>query len=154
MIFAREQFYSKMEAILCRVNVKLRYLFWGLVLCALVLLHSFFIKSYGIAPFTGIGFICAFRGLPKPKWLQKILLYFSKHSTNIWLVHMIFYLNLFPSLVFVPRLPAPLIFLWLLALCLASSYCINLIYHPLLKGFSRLLRQEKGSRSAQEAAAP
>lgn len=56
----------------------------------------------------------------------------GKHSTNIWLVHAFFYDYLFGDIVYSPKYSI-LVFLYLLVLCLFTSYMINLIYNLVMK---------------------
>ncbi len=62
---------------------------------------------------------------------------FGTHSTNIWFTHMFFYFVLFPRLVYRAEYPIP-IFLFMLAICVAVSYVINLIYYPVNKQVRKL----------------
>lgn len=50
----------------------------------------------------------------------------GEHSTNIWLIHMFYYLILFDGLIFVFRYPI-IIYIMMFGLCLGSSYIVNLI---------------------------
>lgn len=128
-IFAKERIYSKLYK-------KLYHLKWKNIYCSLgilflVLFHSIY-ESMIIAPITAIAFICLFTLMNKSERIVRLLEFFGKHSTNIWLTHMFFYMTIFPELTFAPRYPV-LIFIWLLILCLVSSYLINSIYKPILK---------------------
>ena len=62
--------------------------------------------------------------------ISKVLCYFAKHSTNIWLTHTFWCYYFFQNIVLKPYY-SPLIYLWLLILSLLSSYVINLVYVPL-----------------------
>lgn len=69
---------------------------------------------------TGIMFI----SLPlvrMPDCLRSLLGFLGKHSTNIWLWHGIFYLELLTDIVLLPVYPLPIL-LWLFVLCIAASY--------------------------------
>ncbi|MGL5904827.1 MAG: hypothetical protein ACRCZO_19235 [Cetobacterium sp.] len=48
----------------------------------------------------------------------------GKHSTNLWLIHMFFYMIYFKKLVYLPKYPI-LIYIWLIILCLPFSYLID-----------------------------
>ncbi len=63
-----------------------------------------------------------------------IFKYFSKHSTNIWLIHTVWCYYFAKSIVLLPYY-SPLVYLWLLFLSLLSSYFINLLYIPLINKF-------------------
>jgi membrane-bound acyltransferase YfiQ involved in biofilm formation len=68
--------------------------------------------------------------MDKSNFIQKVLTFLGNHSTNIWLIHMFFYMSIFPELTFAPRYPI-LIFAWLILLCLVSSFVINSIFKPI-----------------------
>ena len=58
--------------------------------------------------------------------IERIFWFLGKHSTNIWLTHMFFYLYLFVGLVEVVRYPIFML-IFILVLCIISSYVINKI---------------------------
>ncbi|EDQ95616.1 Acyltransferase family protein [Intestinibacter bartlettii DSM 16795] len=101
---------------------------------SMLLFHSF-VETAFVAVFIGITFIILFNLMDIPDSLNKILYYFSKHSTNIWLIHMFFYMIYFKTLVFAPKFPI-LIFIWLVVLCLISSYAINIFYNFCMKNIN------------------
>ncbi|PGL35394.1 acyltransferase [Bacillus cereus] len=126
-IFAKEKIYSKLYN-------KFYYMPYKNILCAigiimLIVLHAFY-ESMIIAPFTAIAFISFFILMNKSSVIQHILAFLGEHSTNIWLTHMFFYMSIFPGLIFAPKYPI-IIFIWLITLCIASSYVINFIYKPI-----------------------
>lgn len=86
-----------------------------------------------LMPVFAIFIFIVFQLWQKSKFTEKLFLYLGKHSTNIWLTHMFFYLRLFQGLVQKAKYP-PLMFLFMMVLCIASSYIIGLIYKPILKG--------------------
>lgn len=102
-----------------------------LIIIAAVIFHGF-VPTLFIAVFTGFLFIFCFNALRLPNTVQNILKYFSKHSTNIWLTHMLFYSVFFKEIIYAPKYPI-LIYLWLLLWCLVASYIVNLLYDPILK---------------------
>lgn len=109
--------------------------FKNLILFAIIILSIIFhgiIPSFFIAVFTGFVFIFCFNALNFNTHIEKIMIYFGNHSTNIWLVHMFFYAYFFKEIIYAPQYPI-LIFLWLLAWSLTASYIINLIYNPISK---------------------
>ncbi|CAM4224194.1 acyltransferase [Bacillus luti] len=128
-IFAKEKIYSK-------IYNKCYYMPYKNILCAigiimLIVLHAFY-ESMIIAPFTAIAFISFFILMNKSSVIQHTLSFLGEHSTNIWLTHMFFYMSIFPGLIFAPRYPI-IIFIWLITLCIASSYVINCIYKPIAR---------------------
>ena len=85
------------------------------------------VQTLFVAVFTGVVFICVFNLIDKPKWINRLFNYLGDHSTNIWLIHMFFYMIYFKDLVYGAKYSF-LIFSWLIILCLVSSYIVNLIY--------------------------
>ena len=96
------------------------------------------IIAHGIVPTLFVAVITATVTIvllcicPLPKQLTGLLCYFGEHSTNIWLVHMFFYMAPFDGFVFCAKYPIP-VFLLLLAVSLASSYVIKWLSKPILK---------------------
>ncbi|MDQ0217477.1 acyltransferase [Peribacillus cavernae] len=132
-IFAKEKVYSKLYNKFH--NIRFKNLLCGLGILMLVILHALY-ESMVIAPLTAITFICFFKLMDKRDWIQNILTFLGNHSTNIWLTHMFFYISIFPELIFAPKYPI-LIFVWLLTVCLISSFVINAIHHPIIKIIDR-----------------
>lgn len=85
-----------------------------------------------LMPFYAIIVFLIFNSIRKNKAFIKIFDFLGTHSTNIWLVHMFFYLTLFAGLVQNLKYPI-LIFIGMIILCTAVSYVINLIYKPIIK---------------------
>ena len=96
----------------------------------MIVCHGF-VQTLFVAVFTGIAFIVLFNLIDKPDSLDRLLYYLSSHSTNMWLIHMFFYMVYFESLVFMPKYPV-FIFIWLIILCILSSYLINIVYSCLI----------------------
>ena len=95
------------------------------------------VQSLFMAPFTAAAVLTGLFLVKLPRWLERFFLLMGKHSTNIWLVHMFFYLNLFPGLVFCVKYP-PLILILMLTLCFATSLLIHTVYGPLYRYWSRI----------------
>jgi surface polysaccharide O-acyltransferase-like enzyme len=140
-IFAKEKIYSKIYNRFNKLSSKNIFCLMGIIL--LVIIHSLY-ESMIIAPFTAVGFICFFNLMNKSNFIQKLLTLLGNHSTNIWLTHMFFYMSIFPELTFAPRYPI-LIFAWLILLCLASSFVINLIFNPVVRMIDRKVFLESKS---------
>lgn len=96
----------------------------------MIVCHGF-VQTLFVAVFTGIAFIVLFNLIDKPDCIDRLLYYLSGHSTNMWLTHMFFYMVYFESLVFMPKYPV-FIFIWLIILCILSSYLINIVYSCLI----------------------
>ena len=129
VIFADKKLYS---FIYNKVNnIKFKNTLCVLSILFMIVCHGF-VQTLFVAVFTGIAFIVLFNLIDKPDSLDRLLYYLSSHSTNMWLTHMFFYMVYFKSLVFMPKYPV-FIFIWLVILCLVSSYLINLFYLNIIK---------------------
>ena len=89
----------------------------------LVILHGF-IPNLIIAPFTALGFILLYLQLNINKKVAVVLDFFTPHYTNMWLMHMFFYLIYFKDFVYSFSY-VPLIFLVLIGMSVISSYIVN-----------------------------
>lgn len=122
-----------------RIITRLRALPWSgrkrnLVGAALIL--AVFVvhcvePSLILAPATGLVTLCCFWAGEKPEWLCRVLTFFGTHSTNIWLVHMFYYLVLFKGLAFQAKYPL-FVFLLLLGLSTATSLVLQPVYELLV----------------------
>ena len=112
------------------LKFRLRNYILLLVIIFEIILHGI-VPSLFLAVFTGVLFVFCFNCLETPNWLNFIFYFFSKHSLNIWLIHMFFYLIFFKDVVYYPKSPI-LIYLWLLILSVISSYFVNFIYYPIV----------------------
>lgn len=90
------------------------------------------VQTLFVAVFTGIVFICVFNLMEKPKWINRLLDYLGNHSTNMWLIHMFFYMIYFKDLVYGVKYSF-LIFPWLIILCLISSYIVNFMHKHIMR---------------------
>ena len=79
---------------------------------------------------------------PKSKYTVLVFLFLGKHSTNIWLCHMFFYINVFPNLVFVAKYSLPML-LFMLLLCIVTSYIVMSILSIIELLLKRTNRGEK-----------
>lgn len=129
VIFAEKKLYSKISNIFNKLKFKN---ILAIFLILLMIVAHGFVQSLFVAVFTGVAFIVLFNLIDKPKWLDDLLEYISIHSTNMWLIHMFFYMIYFKELVYAPKYPI-FIFIWLVILCIITSYLINFIYKPIVK---------------------
>lgn len=132
MYFYKYRIFTKIR-IFARDNIKNIYLVIlsiSIILCTIVA-HGI-VKSLIVTPFTGIVTVIVFNVVNKGKLINCFFEFFGKHSTNIWLTHMFFYFFIFKDLVFVAKYPF-FILVFMMAITVAVSYCVNLIYNPLVK---------------------
>lgn len=136
-IFARHQLYSRMVQVVG--NIRGKNIICMSIIVLMIIAHGV-VQTLFVAPFIGIVFVCLFNLMNKPKWFNAGMTYIGRHSTNLWLIHMFFYLVYFRELVFLPKFPL-LIFVWLVVLCLLASSLINRIYFPLNERLDRKLKE-------------
>jgi len=128
-LFYNERIFSRLSIYLSNKSYVNPIFILGIIL--LIVIHGF-IPSFYIAVFTCAGFIILWSQIKNPRWLDVLFLFFGKHSTNFWLIHMFFMTYYFKNFIYSPRY-VPLIFGLLVVCCLLGSYIVNLIYKPMLK---------------------
>ncbi len=104
----------------------------ALIGIALLIVFHGVVPNFVVAPFTALAFILLFLQLDLPSAINKTLDFFTPHATNIWLVHMFFYMIFFPKFIYGFTFVLP-IFLALIMSSVLSSYLINAINKPLQK---------------------
>ncbi|RQO31928.1 acyltransferase [Taibaiella sp. KBW10] len=97
----------------------------------LIVIHGL-VPNFIIAPFTGIVFVFLFNQIPIHPAIERFLLWLSDHATNMWLIHMFFYMIYFKQFIYSPRYVLP-IFLLLVTCCVLSSLVINYINQKTLE---------------------
>lgn len=91
----------------------------------LIVFHAY-VPNFIVAPITGLAFIMLFTQMSLPKPLESILDFLTPHATNMWLIHMFFYLIFFKDFIYSPKYILP-IYLLLILCCVTVSYFINFI---------------------------
>jgi hypothetical protein len=89
----------------------------------LVVIHGF-IPNFIIAPFLAVPFLFLFIQIKLPIYIDNILNFISPHVTNMWLVHMFFYMIYFKKFIYSATFIIP-IFLILVVCTILSSIIIN-----------------------------
>ncbi|MBD5105621.1 MAG: acyltransferase [Lachnospiraceae bacterium] len=131
MLFAKEKIISRIKQWLDRVAGKKQDVYLLAAVIVVTLGLCVIELSVSMYFFSIFYFIC-FHVWKKSDKIKRFFLFFGKHSTNIWLVHMFFYLFIFKDLVFVAKYPV-FILAFMLGLTLASSYIIDFIMKILWK---------------------
>lgn len=114
-------------------NISLRWhntflmLFWGALFLLTNLIHK--AALFGV---VGVLSFLIFNLLKKSKTTRHIFVFIGKHSTNIWLTHMFFYLYLFKGLVMIVKYPIFML-IFMIILCVGASYVIMGIERVLYK---------------------
>lgn len=91
----------------------------------LIVIHGL-IPNFIIAPFLALTFIFLFCQLKLSSFLEKIFDFLVPHSTNMWLIHMFFYMTFFSAFIYGFLYPV-VIFFVLIAICIICSFVINYI---------------------------
>ena len=133
MIFFRFKMISRIKDFCLRKHILIPVC---ITVPIIMFLSHCLVQSLIIAPITGISVLICFYICPLPSVIKKLFLFFGKHSTNIWLTHMFFYMEPFEGLVFKARYTIPSFFLMLL-FCIMTSYIIKSILFAANKIFSR-----------------
>lgn len=103
-----------------------------LITLLLVTLAACLIRRSILMLFLGIFYFVFFHLWKKSDKAESFFLFWGRHSLNIWLVHMFFYLSVFKDLVFIVRYPL-FIFCFMLGLCVLSSLVIEKIVAVILR---------------------
>lgn len=90
------------------------------------------VTNFIIAPFTALVFLFLFTQIKLNQFFCKILDFFTPHATNIWLVHMFFYMIFFKSFIYSAHYVL-LIFLLLVFCCIGSSIVVNKMNNVVLQ---------------------
>lgn len=142
IIFIKEKVISKLRECLLEYKYRKLIVAFGFIM---LLIINIIIENFIIDPITAIVLIMLLSVTRINKSIERMLIYLSSHSTNIWLTHMFFYMIFFKELVYLPKYPL-LIFTWLIILCLAASYIIKFIYKNVLnlviRMYIKLIRKD------------
>lgn len=117
----RYRIHSKFTNYLKRLRNKNYFLLISIVV--LIFIHAV-IPNLIIAPFIAFIFILLYCQLEISRSVQKIIDFFTPHTTNIWLIHMFFYLIYFREFIYSFKYVLPIYFIVVLS-CIVSSYFIN-----------------------------
>ena len=127
---------TRIKKIWIKIPVVVRWVGTVIILLSLLIGHTLVVPSLFIAPATGLIIVSLFSCWCKPKPLEKAFLFIGKHSTNIWLTHMFFYLVVFKDFVYIAKYPI-LIYALMIIITLAISVLLQWIQKPILKLLSK-----------------
>lgn len=122
-IALKEKWNTKITQIFNQFRYKNLLAISGIV--ALVVIHGI-VPNFIIAPFLAVPFLFLFVQIKLPVLINKTLDYLAHHATNMWLIHMFFYMIYFEEFIYSPKYVLP-IFLLLVSCCLLSSIVVNAI---------------------------
>lgn len=99
-----------------------------ITLVCLTIVIRRYIPTLFIAPVSGLAFIiCYLLAERRLSMLRKPFEFFGKHSMNMWLTHMFFYMPMYGGLAYLAKYPL-FILMMLVLLSFVASCIINLIY--------------------------
>lgn len=113
------------------IDIKNKNGLFVLVTILLILVHAL-VPNFIIAPFTALVFVFLFTQIKLNSFLSKLLDFFTPHATNIWLIHMFFYMIFFKSFIYSAHYVLP-IFLLLVFCCVCSSIVVNKVNSMVLQ---------------------
>lgn len=133
-VFYKQRFFGKVNEHKRKLERRIGRA-WRIIICfavfiGLLLAHTLISGNIIFSAVNGLIQIIIFFVSDKPTVVKKALLFFGKHSTNIWLVHLFLYASLFTNFVFIARYPL-LIFCFTLLLCWGLSVLIELAMKPI-----------------------
>lgn len=111
---------TKIYSIWKKIPTLLRGIVAGVLVVGMLYGHTKIIPSLFIAPVTGSVVMLLFHFWKKPNLVQRFFLMIGKHSTNIWVIHMFFYANIFKGFVYIAKYPV-LIYGLMLGVTLMAS---------------------------------
>lgn len=111
-----------------------------ILITALIFTITVLLNKSIIIGVVSLCFFMAFNLIKKSAFAEKIILFLGKHSTNIWLTHMFFYMVLFKGLVQSVKYPL-LMLLLMLTLSIISSYIIMFIQTSLFSLLDKTKKQ-------------
>ena len=123
IFFNKYEIFTKIKNILKNTNSKLISSCFILIFIILLVCRTLVVRSLIVAPLSGILVIIIFNYFYNKISIFKIFDFIGKHSTNIWLTHMFFYIGLFPEFIYIAKFPV-LIILLMLIITICFSYII------------------------------
>ena len=122
----KEKWISKAKCLKEKVAKNIARIIAIALILLMLLGHTLLVQSLFVAPATGLTIIFIFSLWEKPEWIKNTFLLIGKHSTNIWLIHMFFYMYIFKNLVFIAKYPL-LTLLLRMFITISCSNVINLV---------------------------
>ena len=125
-IFCKENLFERIYTKWKQFNIIIRCSISIGLIVVLLLVRTLYLPNMIFAPASGIVIIILFVFWKKQKIIENFFLFIGKHSTNIWLTHMFFYLSIFPNLVYKAKEPV-LIFLFMIGITLIVSIILHIV---------------------------
>lgn len=134
MLFAKNAIYGRITKIFDKLSsVALQRMVLGIAMAAMLVGHGI-VQTVAVSPVTGIITLCIFhlwmRTCKDTGCISRSFLFFGKHSTNVWLVHMFVMDFLLRDGMFVGKYPLVILGL-VLGLSVGVSYVIGFIIYAI-----------------------
>ena len=128
---------SKLYSIWKKPKPIIRWIIAIVLIVIMLYARTKVVASLFIAPVTCFIIMMLFHFWRKPKIIVNSFLFIGKHSTNIWLTHMFFYLCIFENFVYIAKYPI-FIFIFMITITVLVSIILNFIEKPIIKKFSKI----------------
>lgn len=128
---------SKIYDVWKKPNIVVRYILAILLFAVMLYARTKIVPTLFVAPVSGFVIMALFHFWNKPSIVQRFFCFIGKHSTNIWLTHMFFYLVLFENLVYKAKYPI-LIFAFMLLITVLVSIILQFMQRPLHRLVAKL----------------
>lgn len=124
------QIFTKVFAIWKKLSKPVRWIISVVLMAAMLYGRTKVVQNLFVAPLSGFIVMILFHFWQKPKMVQEIFLLIGRHSTNIWLTHMFFYLAPFNDFVYFMKYPL-LIFMFMIAITVSLSVFLQRLEKPI-----------------------
>lgn len=118
-----------------RISKGLQWSIAVFLVLAMLYARTKIVASLFVAPVTGAVLMALFVLWDKPKCIEQMFNWGGKHSTNIWLTHMFFYMLPFKNLAYAAKYPV-FIFAFMMAITTGISVLLQCIQKPVHKAIS------------------
>lgn len=131
-VFYREKLFSYIFSFYEKMRAAVRVIIAIAIVLLLFFARTLLLPSLFFAPISGMIIIILFHFWEKPEAIIRCFRLLGEHSTNIWLVHMFFYLYIFDNLVYRAIYP-PFILVFMLCLTLFTSMLLRPVQNAVAK---------------------
>lgn len=122
----KHKIFSKMYRIWNRISSRNQCGIAAIIVTCILLTRTLCIQSLFVAPVSGFMIMTLFHFWHKPSVIRTLFILVGKHSMNIWLTHMFFYLSMFKNMVYKVNYVIP-IMLYMMLVTIAVSYGLKKI---------------------------
>lgn len=108
---------------------------WSIAFAVLFTMFWILCRKYGFIPyfqsircdgFISLGLYFMIALMPVPNWMDLIMSFIGRHSSNVYMTHTFIYSRWLPWLIYAPYYAA-IVFIWLLIVCLGISWLLEFV---------------------------